>query len=39
MTVEQMTDVEHLKHVFHKSKACCHLSKLYHFVAANKKFR
>ena len=38
-SVELMMDVEHPKHLCHKTKTCCHLSKLRHFVAASKKFR
>ena len=38
-SVELMLDVEHPKHVFHKTKTCCRLSELRNFVAANKKLR
>ena len=34
-SVELMMDVEHPKHVFHETKACCPLSELRDFIAAS----
>ena len=38
-SVELMMDVEHPKHVFHKTKTLCRLSELRDFVAAYKKLQ